>query len=771
MVWQAAERDGFVADVQAMRRRVVEHIPAARGRAAAQARLRRAARRRVRGPAAAAGARPGRRVAARAATTLSALAGARPRAATSAARTARRCTRPTRFLRTLEHRIQLYQLRRTHVVPDDEAALRRLGRSLGLLPRTRSPSSSGSGATTAARCAGCTRSSSTGRCSTRSPSCPGERRRLTTEAAPAAAGGARLPRPRGRAAPPRGADHRRLPDRRDPAHPAAGDARVVRRRARPGRRAVRLPPDQRRAGHAPLVPQDAPRRGRGRRAARPRARPPAATPPTCSSASPQGVRMLGGATCARGPRRRSPRRCWPRASRHDRAEDAVRAVRAVRRRELFRIAAADALGPLDVAEVGAAPVPAHRRDPRGDARRRRARPSRRAAVSTTPPTRMAVVAMGRYGGFELSYGSDADVMFVHEPLPGVDQQDATSYAQAVANELRRLLALPGGRPAARGRRRPAPGGQAGAAGAHASTSYAAYYAKWSQVWEAQALLRADAVVGDEDLRAPVHRADRPAALPRGRASRDADVVEVRRIKARVDDERLPRGADPAHPPQARPRRARRHRVDRAAAPDAARRHASPGLRTPRTLAALAAARGRRAAVPRGRRDAGRGLAAGEPGPQRGDPGARPARRPAAARRPRAGGGGRGARLPRRGSPTRWSTTTCGPPGARTRSCRAGLLGAERATTAAPSTSGWPSTRWPRPGRRAGPGPGSRCRPGRARPWSGWSDGARTGSPPAPSARPSCSGPTPRSRASGPPRPPRSASPSAPTATSAPSSPP
>ena len=36
-----------------------------------------------------------------------------------------------RFLRTLEHRIQLFRLRRTHVVPDDERDLRRLGRSLG----------------------------------------------------------------------------------------------------------------------------------------------------------------------------------------------------------------------------------------------------------------------------------------------------------------------------------------------------------------------------------------------------------------------------------------------------------------------------------------------------------------------------------------------------------------------------------------------------------------------------------------------------------------
>src|SRR3546814_9185043 len=37
------------------------------------------------------------------------------------------------FLRTLEHRIQLHQLRRTHVLPDDEHELRRLGRSIGLL--------------------------------------------------------------------------------------------------------------------------------------------------------------------------------------------------------------------------------------------------------------------------------------------------------------------------------------------------------------------------------------------------------------------------------------------------------------------------------------------------------------------------------------------------------------------------------------------------------------------------------------------------------------
>ena len=43
--------------------------------------------------------------------------------------------RAYRFLRTLEHRLQLHRLRRTHVVPDDEAELRRLGRSMGFAER------------------------------------------------------------------------------------------------------------------------------------------------------------------------------------------------------------------------------------------------------------------------------------------------------------------------------------------------------------------------------------------------------------------------------------------------------------------------------------------------------------------------------------------------------------------------------------------------------------------------------------------------------------
>ena len=160
-----------------------------------------------------------------------------------------------------------------------------------------------------------------------------------------------------------------------------------------------------------------------------------------------------------------------------------------------------------------------------------------------PPARMAVVAMGRYGGFELSYGSDADVLFVHDAEDGVDQHEAASYAQAVANELRRLLALPGGDPPLRGRRRPAARGQAGAAGRAAWSRTRPTTRSGRRSWEAQALLRADAVVGDPDLRRRFVELIDPLRYPEAGLS-DDDVVEVRRIKARVDKERLPRGADP-----------------------------------------------------------------------------------------------------------------------------------------------------------------------------------------------------------------------------------
>ena len=136
LVWQAGERDGFVADVQAMRRRVEDHSRPRQ--VAAQLKLGpgRPARRRVRRPAAAAGARPGRRVAARAQHAGGA-GRADAAAATSAATTAPRSAAPYRFLRTRRAPAAAVPLRRTHVLPDDEETRRRLGRAHRARARTR----------------------------------------------------------------------------------------------------------------------------------------------------------------------------------------------------------------------------------------------------------------------------------------------------------------------------------------------------------------------------------------------------------------------------------------------------------------------------------------------------------------------------------------------------------------------------------------------------------------------------------------------------------
>jgi glutamate-ammonia-ligase adenylyltransferase len=229
------------------------------------------------------------------------------------------------------------------------------------------------------------------------------------------------------------------------------------------------------------------------------------------------------------------------AERRDDVEEAVLAIRAIRRRELLRISVADLCVPFGVAEVGYAltDVTSAALEATLAAVVRHVEAERGAPM----PTRIAIVAMGRYGGFELGYGSDADVMFVHDPLPGADEGQAASMAKAVANELRRLLAVPATDPPLEVDAGLRPEGRQGAL-VRSLSSYAAYYGKWSAVWEAQALLRAAPLVGDEGLRRRFLALIDPLRFPE-QGLADADVVEIRRIKARVDAERLPRGADPA----------------------------------------------------------------------------------------------------------------------------------------------------------------------------------------------------------------------------------
>jgi len=236
-----------------------------------------------------------------------------------------------------------------------------------------------------------------------------------------------------------------------------------------------------------------------------------------------------------------------------RAEDpgaAATRLRAIRRRELTRTGAAEVLGLLD--PVGAAAAISDAADAVLVGALRVARAAARAELGMSPsadtdPTRMLVVAMGRLGGREMGYGSDADVMFVHDPVAGADDQRAQEFALLTARKLQSLLSAVGPEPALPVDADLRPEGRQGPL-VRTLASYAEYYGRWSSVWEQQALLRARPVAGD--LGTGGSLGERFTALveslryPEGGLS-TANVREIRRIKARVEAERLPRGVEPS----------------------------------------------------------------------------------------------------------------------------------------------------------------------------------------------------------------------------------
>ncbi len=225
-----------------------------------------------------------------------------------------------------------------------------------------------------------------------------------------------------------------------------------------------------------------------------------------------------------------------------RQTDPVRAIavaRSLRRRELARVASADLLGMLSVTEVCAAltSVWVAVLQAALDAVIRTNLPS-----SGEAPAAIAVIGMGRLGGRELGYGSDADVLFVCEPVQGVEDSVAVRWAVSVAEQVRALLGTASADPPLEIDANLRPEGRSGPL-VRTLASYEAYYEQWAQPWEIQALLRADAVAGDADLGQRFLLMADKTRYPAGGVSADT-VLEIRRMKARVDSERLPRGADP-----------------------------------------------------------------------------------------------------------------------------------------------------------------------------------------------------------------------------------
>jgi glutamate-ammonia-ligase adenylyltransferase len=207
---------------------------------------------------------------------------------------------------------------------------------------------------------------------------------------------------------------------------------------------------------------------------------------------------------------------------------AATALRSLRRRELLRIALASMVGVIDIAQVGVALTELAEVFLEGIVE---------LATPAQPGIEFAIIGVGRLGGAELGFGSDLDVLYVFRDA------GAGELAHQVATELQKnIVALSddvlfpveldaGLRP--EGKNGPL---------VRSFDAYEAYYRRWALGWEAQALLRARAMVGDSTLLVDFMAMADQVRYPE--VFSDQDAREIRRIKARVESERLPQGADP-----------------------------------------------------------------------------------------------------------------------------------------------------------------------------------------------------------------------------------
>ena len=221
-------------------------------------------------------------------------------------------------------------------------------------------------------------------------------------------------------------------------------------------------------------------------------------------------------------------------SRRSNVAEAGRALRDVHRREVLRLAMGRVVGVLTERDVSLGLDAAH--TALLDSLLLAVREHGDEIASSLE---ISLIAMGRYGGGELGFASDIDLIAVYRAPEDVPADKAQRAAVKLVSEMKQLVSDPRFSVDLDFDLRPE--GKNGPL-VRSLSSYRSYYQRWSVDWEAQALLRARAVAGDAELgQTFIELADEiryPAAFS------DEQVREVRRIKARVEAERLPQGANP-----------------------------------------------------------------------------------------------------------------------------------------------------------------------------------------------------------------------------------
>ncbi len=559
MVWQACERDHFVEDVQAMRRRVEQHVPAAEAKR--QLKLGPGGLRDVEFSVQLLQLVHGRTdKGLRSPTTLEALADLAA-GGYIGRDDAAKLDESYRLFRCLEHRVQLHRMRRTHLMPTGQAELRRLGRSMGY--RTEPATEVVASWQAHAR----------------------EVRRLHERLfyRPLLAAAAKLSTDDVHLTPEAARARLAALGFADPAGAmrhleslTAGYSRTaaMQRTLLPvmlGWFAQEADPDAgllsfrrvsdalggthwylkmlRDEGHAAQWMASV--LARSRYAA------------DLLERGPESAQILGRSQGV-APRDREAVLTTMRAAvrRREDLDEAWASVRGIRREELFRVAVADLAAGADLAQVSAALTDLTEATLESALGIATARVDAERVRRGEPPLAvdLAIIGMGRLGGRECGYASDADVMFVYRPRPGSGGEPDAAHpaadpsadpnaeavhqaaALAVVQELMRMFGKGAAGPNLELDADLRPEGKSGPL-IRSLAAYRGYYQRWSGSWEAQALLRARPVAGDPALGLALMDLVAPVRYPPG-GPPAAAVKEIRRLKARMESERLPRGADP-----------------------------------------------------------------------------------------------------------------------------------------------------------------------------------------------------------------------------------
>ncbi|MGH2825473.1 MAG: bifunctional [glutamine synthetase] adenylyltransferase/[glutamine synthetase]-adenylyl-L-tyrosine phosphorylase, partial [Actinomycetota bacterium] len=195
-------------------------------------------------------------------------------------------------------------------------------------------------------------------------------------------------------------------------------------------------------------------------------------------------------------------------------------LRRFKRREMLHVVLSDLAGEADVVEVGVGLTSL------ADA-------CLEAALGECEIP-FAVIGMGKLGGRELNYSSDIDVMFVHDARPA----EAESVAEGLMKAIGEVT--PEGQ-AFRIDAALRPEGKSGPL-ARSIESFLEYYDRWSKPWEHQALIRARVAAGGGSIGERLIESTRTLAFPSHIPPET--LAEARHLKARMERERIPRGVEP-----------------------------------------------------------------------------------------------------------------------------------------------------------------------------------------------------------------------------------